>query len=186
MAHPTLAAAMLIVCALAFVVVGWAVRARVPAVSLGLLGALVGGGATFGFVVARGRPGALAATSVGASFGLVCGGVAAFVACRARPPSRPLLRGAVIVLVAAPILAVPLALLLRFACPLYVHGTRTGICDYGTVDQLGGWLTQFVLAFLFDAAFVAALMRASGWQARHTEIAVERSPGSSTGSTIEV
>jgi hypothetical protein len=37
------------------------------------------------------------------------------------------------------------------------------------VDQLGGWLGGVIVAFLFDALFVAGLLLISARQARRTE-----------------
>jgi hypothetical protein len=78
-------------------------------------------------------------TSYGSSVGVVSCGLLGLVTISARPPSRPLRRAAVLVLIAAPFAATALTLLLQLACPLYVSGTDAGFCSYQDVDVLGGW-----------------------------------------------
>jgi hypothetical protein len=46
-----------------------------------------------------------------------------------------------------------------------------GFCNYRGVDQLGGWISEVILAFVFHAIFVAGLLSVSGWQARREEVA---------------
>ena len=44
-------------------------------------------------------------------------------------------------------------------------------CDYQGVDVMGGWVSDVIVAFVFDALFVAGLLLISAWQARRSEIA---------------
>jgi hypothetical protein len=135
-----------------------------PAASLALFGSVCG--AVVGFLIgnADGPAGVPAYAAVGASVGVVSCGVIGLVATSARSPSRPLRRAAVLVLIAAPFAAAALTFLLRAACPLYVSGTDAGFCNYQEVDQLGGWLSPVIVAFLFDAIFVASLLLLSARQ----------------------
>lgn len=75
-------------------------------------------------------------------------------------------------LVAGPLAAGVLAMLLHVACPLYVTGRRTGFCNYQQVDVLGGWVSGVIVAFLLDTWFVAGLLLVSGRQARRAEDAM--------------
>jgi hypothetical protein len=74
-----------------------------------------------------------------------------------------------LVLIAAPLAAGVLTLLLRLACPMYVTGKRTGFCNYRHVDVLGGWSGEVLVAVLLDASFVTGLLLVSSWQARRLE-----------------
>jgi hypothetical protein len=170
MAHPYALLAIFGAWAIVSVVVALIAARGSPAVSLALFGAVLGGAVAFLFANAHRPAGVPVTTAIGASLALVACGLVGLLTTRARP-SEPLLRGAVVVLVAAPVAAVPLTFLLQLACPLYVTGTHAGFCSYGDLDQLGGWIPDVILAFLFDAIFVAGLLRVSGWQARREEIA---------------
>ncbi len=170
-AHPYALVAIFGTWAIAAVVLAVVVVRRTPAVSLALFGGVLGGTGAFLFANAHGSVGVPVTTAVGASLGLVACGLIGLWTTRARPPSEPLLRSAAVVPLAAPVVAVPLTFLLQLACPLYVNGSQAGFCSYGDVDQLGGWIPEVILAFVFDAIFVAGLLRVSGWQARGEEIA---------------
>jgi hypothetical protein len=69
-------------------------------------------------------------------------------------------------LIAGPLDAGVLAILLQVACPLYVIGRRTGFCNYREVDQLGGWVSGVIVAFLFNTWFLVGLLMLSARQAR--------------------
>lgn len=135
---------------------------RAPAVSLGLLGSLLGAFIGFFVSAADGPRGVPAGVAEWASGGLVAFGVVGVLATRARPPAKFLRRAAMEVLIVAPIVAAILAVLLLSACPLYVNG---GYCSYENVDQLGGWVTVVVILFLLDAVVLATLLLVSASQA---------------------
>jgi hypothetical protein len=142
---------------------------RAPAVSLALFGSLLG--AVAGFLVgnADGPAEVPAYTAVGASVGLFSNGVMGMLTTSARPPLGPLRRTALLVVIAAPLAAAALTLLVQFACPLYVSGRGSGFCNYQGIDLLGGWVSGVTVAYLFDAVFVAGLLLMSARQ-------VSRSP----------
>jgi hypothetical protein len=173
MARPSLLVAIFIVWAVTCVAVGAVFLRRAPAVSLAVFGSVVG--AVAGFLVgnADGPAEVPAYTAVGASLGLVANGVLGLLITSARPPSRPLRRSALLVLFAAPVAAGALTLLLQLACPLYVSGKRSGFCNYQGIDLLGGWVSGVIVAFLFDALFVAALLLMAAWQVRPSPPVVE-------------
>ena len=153
----TLLAPIFIVWAMTCAAVGAALLRHVPAVSLALFGSVLG--AIGGFLVgnADGPAEVPAYTAVGASVGLFAIGGLGVLATRARPPSEPLRRAAWVMLIAGPLVAGVLAMLLLVACPLYVTGRQTGFCNYQEVDQLGGWVSGVIVAFLFDTWFVVGL-----------------------------
>jgi hypothetical protein len=159
------------------VAVGAVFLRRAPAVSLALFGSLLG--AVAGFLVgnADGPAEVPAYTAVGASVGLFSNGVMGMLTTVARPPSRPLRRATLLVLIAAPLTAGVLTLLVRLACPLYVSGRGSGFCNYQGIDLLGGWVSGVIVAFLFDAVFVAGLLLLSARQARRSESAMTTSNG---------
>jgi hypothetical protein len=163
--------------AAASVAVGAVFRRRAPAVSLALFGSLLG--AVAGFLVgnADGPAEVPAYTAVGASVGLFSNGVMGMLTTSARPPSGPLRRAALLVLIALPFAAGALTLLVRLACPLYVSGKGSGFCNYQGIDLLGGWVSGVIVAFLFDAVFVAGLFVLSARQARRSESATTTSVG---------
>ena len=72
-------------------------------------------------------------------------------------------------LIAGPLVASVLTMLLQVACPLYVTGRRTGFCNYQEVDVLGGWSSGVIVAFLLDTWFVAGLLLVSARQARRLD-----------------
>lgn len=166
MAHPSLLVPIFGVWAIVSVAAGAASRRGAPAVSLALFGSLLG--AVAGFLVgnADGPAEVPAHTAVGASVGLVSNGVIGLLTTSARPPSGSLRRAALLVLIAAPFAAGALTLLAQFACPLYVSGKGSGFCNYQGIDLMGGWVSGVIVAFLFDAAFVAGLLLLSARQAR--------------------
>ncbi len=151
------------------VAVGMFLLRRAPAVSLALLGGVVG--ALVGFAVgnADGPAEVPAYSAVGASAGLVVAGLIGILLVPSRPPSRVLNRAAAITLAVAPFAAAGMTLLLQLACPPYVMGRGSGFCNYQGVDVLGGWVSGVIVAFVFDALFVAALLFASAGRARRAE-----------------
>jgi hypothetical protein len=154
------------------VAVGAVFLRRAPAVSLALFGSLLD--AVAGFLVgnADGPAEVPAYTAVGASVGLVSNGVMGMFTTSARPPSRPLRRAALVVLIAAPFAVGALTLLVLLACPLYVSGKSSGFCNYQGIDLMGGWVSGVIVAFLFDGVFVAGLLLLSARQAPRSESAV--------------
>jgi hypothetical protein len=172
MARPDVLVPIFTAWTMGYLVVAVALAWRSPAVSLALFGSVLGGVGSFLFANAHGPSGVPVTTAVGASLALVGCGLIGLRTTRTRPPSEPLLRAALVVLVATPAAAVPLTFLLQFACPLYVNGSgAAGFCNYRGVDQLGGWISEVILAFVFHAIFVAGLLSVSGWQARREEVA---------------
>jgi hypothetical protein len=154
-------------------VVGAFFLRRAPAVSLAMFGAVLG--AVGGFLVgnADGPAEVPACTAVGASLGLFINGGLGMLATSPRPPSQPLRRAGWVVLMAEPIVAGVMTVLLQVACPLYVTGKGTGFCNYQEVDLLGGWVSGVTVAFLFDTWFVVGLLLLSAWQARRLEDATD-------------
>jgi hypothetical protein len=175
--RPSLLVAIFSVWAVTSVAIGAISLRRAPAVSLALFGSLLGAGAGFLVGNADGPAEVPAYTAVGASVGLFSNGVMGMLTTSARPPSGTLRRAALLALVATPFGAGPLTLLFHLACPLYVSGRGSGFCNYQGVDLMGGWLSGVIVAFLFDAVFVAALLLLSARQARRLESAVTTSVG---------
>lgn len=173
MADPSLLVPIFIAWAMACAAVGAVLVRRAPAVSLAVFGSVLG--AIAGYLVenADGPAEVPAYTAVGASIGLVANGILGMLATTARPPSAPLRRAGWVTLIAAPLAAALLTTLLESACPLYVSGRRTGFCNYQLIDQLGGWVSGVIVAFLFDAWFVAGLLFFSARQALREEDATD-------------
>jgi hypothetical protein len=169
----TLLVEIFVVWAATCAALGLAFMRRAPAVGLALFGSVLG--AIAGFLVgnADGPAEVPAYTAVGASVGLFANGGLGMLATTGRPSSEPLRRAAWLVLIASPVLAGLLAMLLQVACPLYVTGRKTGFCDYQEVDVLGGWVSGVIVAFVADAWFVAGLLLLSAWQARRVEDATD-------------
>jgi hypothetical protein len=176
-AHPSLLVAIFIVWAVTSVAIGAISLRRAPAVSLALFGSLLG--AVAGFLVgnADGPAEVPAYTAVGASIGLISNGVIGMLTTSGRPPSGSLRRAALLVLIAVPFAAAALTLLVQLACPLYVSGKGSGFCNYQGIDLMGGWVSGVIVAFLFDAMFVADLLLLSARQAQRSESAVSASGG---------
>jgi hypothetical protein len=172
-AGPTLLVEIFVTWAVTCAATGGAFLRRAPAVSLALFGSVLG--AVGGFLVgnADGPAEAPAYTAVGASLGLFANGVLGVLATPGRPPSQLLRRAAWVTLLAGLILAGVLAIMLQVACPFYVSGRRTEFCNYQLVDQLGGWVSGVIVAFVVDAWFVAGLFAYAAWQARRSEDAME-------------
>jgi hypothetical protein len=172
-AHPNALVPIFVAWAMACAVVGAVCLRRAPAVSLAVFGSVLG--AVAGYLVenADGPAEVPAYTALGASIGLVANGVLGMLATTARPPSAPLRRAAWVTLIAGPIAAVVLTNLLGYACPLYVSGRRAGFCNYQQIDMLGGWMSGVIVAFVFDAWFVAGLLFFSARQALREEDATD-------------
>jgi hypothetical protein len=172
-AHPTLLVPIFIVWVVTCAGVGAAFLRRAPAVSLAVFGGILG--AVGGFLVgnADGPAEVPAYMAVGASVGLFANGGLGMLATNARPPSAPLRQAAWVTLIAGPLVAGVLTMLMQVACPLYVTGKRSGFCNYQEVDVLGGWLSGVIVAFLLDAWFVTGLLLVSARQARRSEDAMD-------------
>jgi len=129
-ARPFLLVPIFVAWAVTSVAFGTVFLRRAPAVSFALFGSVLG--AVAGFLVgnADGPAEVPAYTAVGASVGLVTIGVLGLFITSARPPSGPLRHAAVLVLIASPLAACALTLLIELACPLYVSGKRSGFCNY--------------------------------------------------------
>jgi len=147
------------------VAIGAGYRRTAPAISLAIVGSLIGAVAGFLIGNAGGPAGVPAYTAVGASAGLVATGLIAVRVAPAHPPASSLHRAAVAALIAAPFAAGALVLLLQSACPLYLGGKKSGFCNFQDQDQLGGWVSGVVAAFLFDALFVSIVFFVSSRQA---------------------
>ena len=173
MADPNLLAPIFVAWAMACAAIGAIFVRRAPAVSLAVFGSVLG--AIAGYLVenADGPAEVPAYTAVGASIGLVCNGILGMLSTTARPPSAPLRRAGWVTLTSTPVVAFVLAMFLQHACPLYVSGRRTGFCNYQLIDQLGGWVSGVIVAFLFDGWFVAGLLFFSAWQALREEDAAD-------------
>jgi hypothetical protein len=173
MARPSLLVPIFTVWAVTCGVIGTAFLRRAPAVSLAMFASVLG--AIAGFLVGNGDgPAEVPAyTAVGASVGLFANGGLGMLATSGRPPSEPLRRAAWFVLLAGPVVAGVLTMLLQVACPLYVTGRRTGFCNYQEVDQLGGWVSGVIVAFQVDTWFVAGLLLVSARQALRLEDAMD-------------
>lgn len=167
--HPSLLIAIFNAWAVTCVVASVGLVRRAPAISVALSGSVFG--AVVGSLIgnADGSAEVPAYTAMGASVGVLSCGLIGLVTTSARPPSRPLRRAAVLVLIAAPFAAAALTFLLQLACPLYVSGVDSGSCDYQEVDQLGGWLGGVIVVFLFDAMFIAGLLLLSERQAARSD-----------------
>ena len=169
MTHQSLLGVTFAVWALACGCIAGAFVRRAPAVSAALIAAVLGAVAGFFVGNADGPAEVPAYTAVGASIGLFVGGLVGLLTTRAKPPSKLLTRGALVVLLMAPFAAAALTALLQVACPLYVTGKRAGFCTYQGVDLLGGWVSGVIIAFIADALFVAVVFAFSALQARHAE-----------------
>lgn len=140
---------------------------RASAVSMALFGTVLGAIAGFFVGNADGPAEVPAYTAVGASVGVFVGGVLGLLTTTARPPAKALRWLTACVLLIAPVAAAVLTVLLQAACPLYVTGKRAGFCTYQGADVLGGWVSGVIVAFLFDAVFLAVVSGVSARQARY-------------------
>ncbi len=146
----------------------WIFIRSAPAVSVSLMGSIVG--AFAGFLVGNsdGPAEVPAYTAVGASVGLFVLGVLALPITPSRGPSRSLRHAAWLVLLVAPFAAAALTFLLQGACPLYISGKGSGFCNYQREDLLGGWVSGVIVAFLVDAVFVAVSLFVCSWKAKRS------------------
>ena len=171
---PSMLTVLFLIWAAAGVALGAIFLRTAPAVSLALFGSIIG--AVGGFLAgnADGPAEVPAFTAVGASLGLVIAGFVGLMVPPGRSSRGYLRRAVVVVLVATPLAAAALTMLLQLACPLYISGKGSGFCDYQSQDLLGGWVSGVIVAFMFDALFVAGLLLMSAWQAnsRHVGTAV--------------
>jgi len=142
---------------------------RAPAVTFGLLGAVLG--AIAGFLIANvdGPDEVPAYAAVGASVGLAANGLVGLFVAPGRGSSRTLRRVAIAVCCATPLVAAALTLLLQVACPLYVRGARSGYCNFKDQDLMGGWVSGAIVAFVVDALYVIGLLLVSSVQAARAE-----------------
>jgi hypothetical protein len=139
---------------------------RAPAITVAFLGSVVG--ALGVFVLNAGSPsGVPLKSAIGATAGLILGGLLGSLFAPRPAPARPLRWVALAVIVAAPFLGAALTLLLQRACPLYMNGPGSGFCDYGDLDLLGGWVTGVVAVFILDAVIVAGLLLMSAIEVEH-------------------
>jgi uncharacterized membrane protein YeaQ/YmgE (transglycosylase-associated protein family) len=139
---------------------------RAPAITVGLIGSVVG--ALGVFVLNAGSPsGVPLKCAMGATGGLMLGGLLGLLFAPRPAPARPLRWAALAVIVAAPFLGAALTLFLQRACPLYTYGPASGYCDYGDTDLLGGWVSGVVAVFILDAVIVAGLLLMSAVEVEH-------------------
>jgi hypothetical protein len=148
-------AAVATICAL---LVAFALRRIAPAASLGLLGTIPGGVGGFNAGASDGPAFAPAAAIVGATMGVLILGCVGIVVTDSRASRSARRRAALAVLIGGILTAAVLPYLLVTACPLYV--TR-GHCSYQGADLLGGWVTPFVMVYLFDVMTLTGLVLAS-------------------------
>jgi hypothetical protein len=145
---------------LAAAALAWGLRRAAPAASLGLLGAIPGGLAGFWVGASDGPAFAPAAAILGATIGLLLLGCAGVVFTNSQAAASARRRVARWILAGGAVSAAILPFLLLRACPLYVNG-HAGYCSYGGADVLGGWVTPFVMAYVFDVLALAGLVVAS-------------------------
>jgi hypothetical protein len=150
--------------------IGCLVLARVfasyaPAASVALVGLIAGGVAGFVVEAVDGPAGVPAAVAVWASAGLGIGGLIGLFVARGRGSARSARRAALWTVAVAPFAAAALTFALQAACPLYVSGKESSYCNYRQVDVLGAWVAGVVFLFLVCAAWLAAVLGISSWQA---------------------
>jgi hypothetical protein len=138
---------------------------RVPAVSLALLGGVTGG--LWGFYAGSrsGPRGVPADVAVWATCSLVAFGLIGLLV-TPRGSARVLRRGAVGVILSAPLATAALAVALLRACPLYVTD-HAGYC-FHEIDVLGGWISEVVVLLGLDAAALALLLLVSAKEVKST------------------
>jgi hypothetical protein len=140
---------------------------RVPAITVALIGSVVGALGVFVLTSAESPSGVPLECAMGATVGLVLGGLLGSLFAPRPAPARSLRWVALAVIVAAPFLGAVLTLLLQRACPLYAYGPASGYCDYGDTDVLGGWVTGVVAVFIIDAVILASLLLMSALEVEH-------------------
>jgi hypothetical protein len=128
---------------------------RAPAVSLALLGGVVGGLCGFYYSSRHDPKGVPADVALWATCGLVALGLIGLLV-TPRGPAQSLRRAAAGVLLIAPFAAASLAVVLVLACPLYVTD-HAGFC-FHEIDVLGGWISQVVVLFILDMSALAVLL----------------------------
>jgi len=139
---------------------------RAPAATAALIGSVVGALGVF-FLNAGSPSGVPWKCAMGASAGLMLGGLLGSLSPPRPAPARPFRWVALAVIVAVPFLGAALTLLLQRACPLYMNGPGSGFCDYGDQDLLGGWVTGVVALFILDAVIVVGLLLMSAVEVEH-------------------
>jgi uncharacterized membrane protein YeaQ/YmgE (transglycosylase-associated protein family) len=139
---------------------------RAPAITVALIGSVVGALAVF-VLKSESPSGVPFACAMGATAGLVFGGLPGSLFVPRPAQARHLRWVALAVIVAAPFLGAALTLLLQRACPLYMNGPGSGYCNYGHLDLLGGWITGVVAVFILDAVIVAGLLLMSAIEVEH-------------------
>jgi len=138
---------------------------RAPAVSLALVGGVVGGLCGFYYGSRHDPKGVPADVAVWATCGLVALGLIGLLV-TPRGQARFLRRAAAGVILIAPLAAASLAAVLVQACPLYVTD-HAGFC-FHEIDVLGGWISQVVVLFILDAAALAILLLVSAKEVNST------------------
>jgi hypothetical protein len=159
------------------VIVGAVFIRRAPAVTLALNASVLGALLAFAVINAGTARGVPFGCAMGATLGLVIGGLLGLLIAPGRSPRRFLRRAAVVVLIVAPFAGAALTLLLQRACPLYMAGRRSGYCNYGDTDVLGGWVTGVVALFIIDAVVVAGLLLVSALDVGHRRVDPETDEG---------
>jgi hypothetical protein len=146
----------------------WSGR-RAPAVALASVGAVLGSVAGYAIGNVDGPAGVPSSVAAWALIGLVVNGSAGVVTTRAAGGPSRLGRAGATALFAMPFATAVFAFALRWACPLYVHGRRSGPCNYGDEDLLGGWAAGVILAFAFCVTAIGVLLLISSHQARRAD-----------------
>ena len=140
---------------------------RAPAITVALIGSVVGALTVFVLTSAESPSGVPLECAMGATVGLVLGGLLGSLLAPGPAPARSLRWVALAMIVAAPFLGAALTLLLQRACPLYTYGPASGYCDYGDTDVLGGWVTGVVAVFILDAVILASLLLMAALEVEH-------------------
>jgi hypothetical protein len=166
--HEGLLLLIAVVLAIACLVAAFLLIHHAPAVSMGLVGAVIVGIIEFFVSAAHGPRDVPQDVGVWASIGPWIGGAIGVLATHGRPPSATLWHVAVACLVLAPFGAALLVLAIQQACPLYVM-RGSGYCFY-EVDVLGAWASYVTFLFIVDVLVVVALLLISGKQARRDEV----------------
>lgn len=166
-ADPSILTAIFVSWAAGCLLLGAVLVRRAPAITAALIGSVVGALGVFVLKNAESRSGVPFECAMGATAGLMLGGLlGSLLAPRPSPPRR-LRWVALVVIVTAPFLGAALTLLLQRACPLYMNGRASGYCNYGHLDLLGGWVTGVVTVFILDAIIVAVLLLVAAIEVEH-------------------
>ena len=165
LARPEFLLVLAIVLVAGCVTLAVVLAAHAPAVSVAVVGLVIGGVAGFVVEAADGPKFVPQTVAMWASAGFGVGGLLGLLVTRGSPPTRSIRRVAIWTLAAAPFAGAALTFGLQFACPLYVTGRQSSYCNFGGDDLLGGWVSGVVFLFLLSAVWLAIVLWISSWQA---------------------